>query len=229
MSSYQGAGVLDVMSANAVNRNNAIAKLISKFIFGGLKSRATVVEFGAGKGEFIFRYINKADVKLIAIDSDESFIKILSEKVKTFQSLDEIKEPVDAIYLIDVLEHIQEDGKILEAFYQKLVPGGRLFIYVPARRELYSEFDKSIGHFRRYNMNELRDLVSNAGFRIKISRYHEVLGYFASAMNKLSGSSKLQPVAVKWYDSILVPASEFIERFIPVPFGKSIYLSASRS
>ena len=95
--------------------------------------------------------------------------------------------------------------------------------------ELYSSFDKKVGHIRRYSLNELKNKTSKAGFTIETIRYHEILGYAASWMNKIfSGSSDLNPTAVKIYDSAFVPLTNFIERFIPFPVGKSIYLSARR-
>ena len=49
-----------------------------------------------------------------------------------------------------VLEHIQNDvGEIKEVF-KKLNRNGHLIIMVPAHQKLYSKFDKSIGHYRRY-------------------------------------------------------------------------------
>ena len=104
-----------------------------------------------------------------------------------------------------------------------------MFVYVPARKELYAAFDKKIGHFRRYSLNELKLKVKDAGFEIYISRYHEFLGYFASALNKIfNRDGNLNPKAVKMYDNLLVPATNFIERFVRVPIGKSVYVAGMK-
>ncbi len=56
----------------------------------------------------------------------------------------------DIIYYIDVLEHIEDDAAELRAASRLLARGGRLVVLAPAFPCLYSRFDRSIGHFRRY-------------------------------------------------------------------------------
>jgi SAM-dependent methyltransferase len=229
-SKYIGDDVLDIMTKYAPNRNRYIEKLIVKNLkFDTLISKSKVLEFGAGKGEFIFRFLSRKNLDLYAVELDTSYKNELSSKVKVFQSIDDIKEQMDCIYLIDVLEHMEDDELIIRKFYDKLKPGGRLFIYIPARMELYSLFDEKIGHFRRYSLKEIKRKTDKAGFIIEVARYHELLGYFASFYNKIFGKKgELNVKAVGLYDKFLVPSTNFIEKYIPVPIGKSIYLSAIR-
>ena len=227
---YSGDAVLDIISLHAPNRNRSIEKLIVKYLkLDDIDKRIRILEFGAGKGEFIRRFISRKNLELFAVEVDGSYLKNLSSIVKVFNSVDEISVELDCIYLIDVLEHLENDQFYLNQFYDRLKVGGRLFIYVPARMELYSAFDKKIGHFRRYTLKELRAKTMAAGFTIEEIRYHEFLGYGASWINKLIGNNgELIPSAVKLYDKFVVPLTNFIEKFIPAPIGKSIYLSAIR-
>jgi hypothetical protein len=166
---------------------------------------------------------------LAAVESDESYFHLLSTSVPSYRTLDEVPFAPDAIYLIDVLEHIEDDSALLDRFYDKLKTGGRLFIYVPARSELYSAFDEKIGHYRRYTLADLSGKVTSSGFVIEKVRYHDLLGYFASMMNKVFGSGKnFNPFAVRLYDKLLFPLTNVAERFIKAPFGKSIYLSGRK-
>ena len=227
---YTGDDALTILSQHAPNRNHSIEKLIIKYLkLNEANSSLKILDFGAGKGEFILRLLNHKNLELFAVEPNPKYNEALSKKVKVFNSIEEVPGEMDCIYLIDVLEHIENDEDYLKLFYDKLKIGGRLFIYVPARMELYSSFDKRIGHFRRYSLNELKTKTQKAGFKIEKIRYHELLGYFASWSNKIfSGSSDLNPTAVKIYDKILVPITNFIERFIRFPVGKSIYMSAIR-
>jgi hypothetical protein len=223
---YAGNEVLDIMSECAVNRNRSIEKLIRKFVFGKIKTPARVLEFGAGKGEFAFRFCDSKNLELISVETDQAYRTVLNQRLKSFASLDETGGGFDAIYLIDVLEHIEDDLSVLKHFYSKLNSMGRLFIYVPARMELYSAFDKSIGHFRRYSLKELKAKVIASGFKIEEARYHELLGYFASAANRFfSHDGKLNKRALKMYDSVLVRFTNSIEVIINPPFGKSAFIS----
>ena len=227
---YSGDTVLDIISLHAPNRNRSIEKLIVENLKLDVYNQTMkILEFGAGKGEFIRRFIPRKNLNLFAVEIDTSYVKSLSSIVKVFNSMDEVSVELDCIYLIDVLEHLENDQFFLKQFYDKLKVGGRLFIYVPARMELYSSFDKKIGHFRRYTLKELRTKATAEGFTIEELRYHELLGYGASWINKLFGNNgDLNPTAVKMYDKILVPLTNFIEKLIPVPIGKSIYLSARK-
>ncbi len=61
----------------------------------------------------------------------------------------------DALLYIDVLEHIAQDKEELERAAISLKTGGRLIVLSPAHQWLYTEFDQSIGHVRRYDRASL--------------------------------------------------------------------------
>ena len=52
---------------------------------------------------------------------------------------------------MDVLEHIEDDKKEINRALEQLKPGGNIIFFVPAYQFLYSDFDKAIGHVKRYN------------------------------------------------------------------------------
>lgn len=223
---YEGEEVLDLFTEFGVNRNNAIAKLIFKSVPDSVQP-VHVLEFGAGKGNFINRFMRNGKFITYAVEPDPDFVKVLSENHKAYSSLKEITDEMDFIFLIDVLEHLEDDNLFLEKFFQKIKPGGKLFIYVPAGKKLYSSFDRQLGHYRRYNKKELSEKIIRAGFKIEKIRYHEIISYFLSFIhNKISGKSSPSTAAVKMYDRFIIPATNKIEQFFSPPFGKSVYVSA---
>ena len=231
---YTGDGVLDVMSKFAVNRNNLVECLIRKHF--GVTARPAVpyniCEFGAGRGEFIDRFFRNDNIQTFATDLDELYQQRLGARHRSCADLTVLPEKMNGIFAIDVLEHIEDDRRALRELYDALVPGGKVFIYVPARMELYSPFDKAIGHFRRYHLPEMREKALSAGFEIETVKYHDFLGYFAAYYNKLFTSddnSGLNPRAVQIYDKFLVPMTEFIEKIMMRPFiGKNVLLVARK-
>lgn len=82
---------------------------------------------------------------------------------------------IDAVVLLNVLEHIQDDGAAMRQVHRILKPGGIVVIEVPAGPHLYDVYDKLLLHCRRYPLAALHGLVKNAGFQI-IKRSH--LGFF---------------------------------------------------
>lgn len=76
-----------------------------------------------------------------------------------------------AVGLFDVLEHIESDVAFLRALHELLVPGGRVYLTVPAFQMLWSADDDYAGHYRRYRLSELRRVLEQAGFRLLFSSY----------------------------------------------------------
>jgi SAM-dependent methyltransferase len=71
---------------------------------------------------------------------------------------------VDLITLFDTIEHIPDDGRALRECRRALVPGGLLFLSVPAYQFLYANNDRVAHHQRRYTARELRRRLVEAGF-----------------------------------------------------------------
>ena len=82
---------------------------------------------------------------------------------------------VDAIVLLNVLEHIERDEAALAHVARILKPTGIALLEVPAGPQLYDIYDKVLLHHRRYSMQELLDKVSSAGMRV-LEKSH--LGFF---------------------------------------------------
>lgn len=77
----------------------------------------------------------------------------------------------DVVFLLDVLEHIEEDQKALESARDTLVPGGLLLLTVPALEFFRSDNDRIVGHRRRYSRRDLRALAEGAGMDLLSADY----------------------------------------------------------
>ena len=227
---YEGDSVLEIMSKYATNRNQYVFDLITNnFGLKDLKASAAIMEFGAGRGEFINRFKDWEKLETYALEIDPAYFQNLNQDHHALLSLEDRPKQMNFIYAIDVLEHIEDDEKAFADLYNALEPGGKILIYVPARMELYSPFDKSIGHFRRYHKKELGDKIKAAGFSLDKLRYHELIGYFAAYYNKFfAKDGELNAAAVRTYDKLIVPTTNILEKVINPPIGKSLYALASK-
>lgn len=63
------------------------------------------------------------------------------------------------VALMDVLEHQEDDRAFMAELSEKMVPGARLLLTVPAMPSLWSDWDTMLGHYRRYTKRALRDAV----------------------------------------------------------------------
>ncbi|MHA1375703.1 MAG: class I SAM-dependent methyltransferase [Promethearchaeota archaeon] len=78
----------------------------------------------------------------------------------------------DFISALDVLEHIKDDIKAVSEINRIIKKGGIVVITVPHRTRYYTYQDKLIGHYRRY---EIEDII-NLFFDFKLVRYFGVYG-----------------------------------------------------
>lgn len=73
----------------------------------------------------------------------------------------------DCLFSFDVLEHIEDDSAALKSWASWLKPQGTLLLSVPARMKLWTAGDEWAGHYRRYERDQLFDLLYASGFEIE--------------------------------------------------------------
>src|SRR5207302_1171821 len=76
-------------------------------------------------------------------------------------------ERFEVVGMFDVLEHVDDDLGVLCALRALIKDHGRLVLTVPAGRALWSYFDEASRHVRRYEVAELRDKLTGAGFEVE--------------------------------------------------------------
>jgi hypothetical protein len=126
------------------------------------------------------------------------------------------------------LKILKKDEEEVINIKELLVKNGHLIIFVPAFMWLYSDFDKKVGHFRRYNKKNLEQILIRKDYEIVKSKYFDLIGIipwliFIKFFRKTLSSSN-----VSLYDKVIVPLEKEIEKFINPPIGKNILLIAKK-
>lgn len=130
-------------------------------------------DVGGGNG-FTTRYLEKLGYNMALLEPTEEACvngKKRGLKKVVCGTIDDLKESVEQISLLDVLEHIEDDEAFLHNLHRHLSAEGRLLIAVPAFKVLWSSEDDAAGHFRRYRLRELRCKVQSAGFDVLLASY----------------------------------------------------------
>lgn len=199
-----------------------------------------IVEVGAGTGLFS-QLLLEHELQSLSLIEPSKMYEYLSSNVaqvktntlvKTYQTIftdiaKTIKEnqKPDSIIYVNVLEHIEDDENELAAMRDTLSSSGKIFIFVPALPWLYGNFDKSVGHFRRYTKTELDTKCKTAGFNLLKSFYFDFAGVVPWWIKyRLLKSDSLDSGAIKLYDKLIVPITKTFESIITPPLGKNLLL-----
>jgi SAM-dependent methyltransferase len=131
-------------------------------------------------------------------------------------------QPFDTILYIDVLEHIEDDISEMRAAWAHLAPEGKIVVLSPAHPGLYTEFDRALGHFRRYTRRSLRACTPNGATLIEMYAL-DSFGLMASVANKLFLHQSIpSPKQIAFWDRCLVSISRITDPLIGFSLGKSL-------
>jgi SAM-dependent methyltransferase len=77
----------------------------------------------------------------------------------------------DCVIALDVLEHVEDDARLLREIVRVLRPDGLFFFTVPAFMVLWRYHDEAYGHFRRYGKGEFTRRVREAGLEVAACQF----------------------------------------------------------
>jgi SAM-dependent methyltransferase len=132
---------------------------------------ARVLDVGCGWGVNLLA-LESGGYTAIGLDSSRQILERIDcpnrrlIEADLTRELPEQRVSADAMLVLDVIEHIDDDGGFLRRIAQLLLPGGVAVVSVPARPDLFSEFDRIQGHRRRYLPDSLRAAFVDSGLTV---------------------------------------------------------------
>ncbi|MEM0992940.1 MAG: class I SAM-dependent methyltransferase [Bacteroidota bacterium] len=141
------------------------------------------------------------------------FADAFSDKaIAVYDSLENMEqaeniEQIDAVLLLDVVEHIEHDIAFLKMLRAKnyITAHTKVFITVPAFQGLYTTHDDFLGHYRRYNNAHLVDTIQQSGYqKIKVGYFFWSLlpvRLLKAIKERLFGKDKVSTGLVEWSGS----------------------------
>lgn len=154
------------------HRNRVIVAAVRRFP----PENGPIFDVGAGNG-YVAAALERAGFPTVAIEpSRTGAANAVARGVGhvvcgTLPSVAFRPESAGAIALFDVIEHIEEDRRLLRSLTPYLKSGGRLYLTVPAFPWLWSSNDVRSGHYRRYTLGTLREALRDAGFAVELATY----------------------------------------------------------
>jgi SAM-dependent methyltransferase len=193
-----------------------------------------VLEVGCGIGNMTGYYVDRPLV--VCVDLLQESLALVRSKFSGRPNLHAVRGDIcteatvatlapygcDTAVMLNVLEHIEDDTRALESIHRVLVPNGQLLLLVPAGRYLYGTLDHALGHYRRYEPDELRRLLTEGGYAIESLRYMNLAGVLGWFLNSRILRRRLLPRPQLALFNVLAPLFENVERLIPAPHGQSL-------
>jgi len=208
-----------------------------------------LAEIGAGIGTFTDVLMRnhiapRPTARLAVFEPERTLFQLLQERIErtcpellcasrvvtTNGYFDSHPGQFDTVIMINVLEHIKDDQDMIRTVYHALSPGGACIVFVPALSWLYSPLDRSVGHFRRYELARLEQIMRESGFEVVAAKYMDCLGVLPwYLLNVIGGSTSINPRLARIYDSWFVPITRWIEQRWPPRIGKNVLVVARKT
>jgi SAM-dependent methyltransferase len=194
----------------------------------------SVLEVGAGLGTNTPYLLGPEQERWLGLEPDGNLTAQIPAMLAGHPLLDRVQtrtgllrnlpaeELFDTILYIDVLEHVEDDHGEMRLALAHLAPKGKIIVLSPAHPSLFSEFDRALGHYRRYTRASLR-ACTPAGAKLVELYALDSFGLMATLANRiLLHQSMPHPNQIAFWDRCLVPISRWTDPVIAFSLGKSL-------
>jgi len=152
-----------------VARRELVMALVRRF--ASAPGPLTILDVGCGTGATLKELSSLGQA--IGLDLAEDALSFCRSRCRTHlargsaESLPFASNTLDLVTVLDVLEHLEDDGTALREIARVLRPGGEAVLTVPAFPMLWSEHDEALDHKRRYRARSFRRLIAQAGLQVE--------------------------------------------------------------
>lgn len=202
-----------------------------------LPPRRRVLDVGCGSGATL-AHLSRAVGPVTGVDVNPRAVEharshgvgpVLTARVERLPFPD---DAFDLVTCLDVLEHVEDDGRALAELRRVTAPHGLLLVTVPACPKLWSGHDVAAGHVRRYRGGELGAAAESEGWRpVLETRFNALLLPLVAGVRTTARARRAPPrsdllATPRWADPVLeVPLrveAALIRRGRTLPVGLSL-------
>lgn len=195
-----------------------------------------VLELGSGIGN-ISRLLARDARELVVTDVEDEYLERLRRELPPEVRVERydldgpppraIGAGFDVVISLNVLEHVEDDRRVIADLVGLLAPGGWLLTYVPACALAFGALDEALGHHRRYDRALFGERMREAGLSIERLEYMNLLGLAGWIVNgRLLRRTTLDPRQVGTFERI-VPLVRLEDR-VRVPIGLGLICHAQK-
>lgn len=161
-----------------LSRTRKVTSVLNKIISSGIQDQHKFIDVGAGDMFFDFNW-KKLYPKSVCYAVDIGYGPNCHQKNEStsaclkFYSVDQIQDrEFDFALMLDSLEYFDDEVEYLNQLKQYIKINGYLLLVVPAFSRLYSDHDRHAKLLRRYDFDELREIIEKVdGIEICYDQY----------------------------------------------------------
>jgi SAM-dependent methyltransferase len=186
----------------------------------------SVLEVNAGPGHTTSHLLDRR--RLVITDSDPVHVETLRRRFGHLENIEVLRadfksaEPgitgIDSVLLFDGLQRADEPKELLARIAEAVVPGGRILIQVPAGKALFGPTDVSAGHLRRFDREDVEDLIRASGLELISLEEFNRLGALGWRVHQAMGAVRISSAEARGFD-VLVPIAK---RFDAARIGRGL-------
>ena len=190
---------------------------------------STLLDVGAGFGAITSHIVEGREVTVL--DSSSACVAALKSRFADASNVRVVEGDIasldgqefDSILITNVLEHIRDDAQMLATLRTHLSPGGAIVVYVPALNGLYTNWDRKVGHYRRYSKRRLTGVAAEADLSVESLQYVNFLAIPAWLISgRLVGQERRTARSLSTWDTFAVPLSRALESRVRLPIGLNL-------
>lgn len=209
-----------LVTLNVIEKADRFNEWMYDIISPNCKGRT--LEIGSGIGNISHFFIGN-NKEIVLSDLRDNYCDILKSKFNNSvikidlvhadfdMEYKDLLETFDAVFALNVVEHIEDDVLAISNCKKLLKNGGVLTILVPAYQWLFCNFDVELEHFRRYTSSSLKTIIKKNQLKIKTTFYFNFIGILGWFYSGKILKKKTIPEGQMGFFNALVPVFKFAD------------------
>ena len=154
-----------------VARNKILQRHIQRFF----SPSDVILDIGCGTG-VVVDYLTRHSIPCYGVELGKpTVIGAAKDRIYGGCSVrdlpEEFRRSITSVLLLDVLEHLQSPHDLFNEIRTFIPNVKRAIVTVPARQELWSNYDEHFGHYLRYSKSQLKELIESIGGSVAKIKY----------------------------------------------------------
>lgn len=179
-------------------KHRIVLSMVQRALPAG-RGRLKVADLGCGCGRMLQLLSQRYEA--VGVDASPLAVEFAKKRnVKVVQGRLPDDVPLapgtfDAVLMLDVLEHLDDDVASAAAAAKMLKPGGIFLLTVPAYQWLFGPHDVAHHHRQRYTRGQLELVLREAALEVKYCSYYNTILFPLALVQRAAQRRKKHPPA----------------------------------